>query len=294
MGSDGQNGLRQRLHAGLRRRGGGVAALGRGDDLQGRVALFTEPDDRHRAAHHREVLHHGHALVEHEQRLHPARLEQGGGCLRPGPAGFFVLAADEDHRPLRLEALRRQGVGRFEHHHQGALVVDRAPAPHGAVGNLAGEGRVFPVAFGPGGHRHHVLVAHQDDRRQRRVRSLPGVDERPVGQDLAGHRRVGGRIGRGQPGVELVPLGPVVLVAVLVADRQDLHGLGQVQGGLALIDRRGAGDLDRRQIDLGGRLEGRGPYGDDPAQQRHNTHARQRDFRPGLHAILPDLLLGGQ
>jgi hypothetical protein len=43
-------------------------------------------------------------------------------------------------------------------------VIDRAAPPHVPVGDLAGKGRVLPVARGGGIGRHDVLVGHEHNR----------------------------------------------------------------------------------------------------------------------------------
>ena len=55
---------------------------------------------------------------------------------------------------------------------------------------------------------------------------------------------MGGGVGRLQPGVQLFPLGLLVLSGILVADGLEANGLAEVGGGLVRIERQGGGELD--------------------------------------------------
>ena len=128
-------------------------------------------------------------------------------------------------QPAPGQRLERDGLGGGEVQH-----VDRAAAPHLAVHQLAAEGIARPVL---GRHGHDVGVAHQAQRRRRRVGALDAGDEagaagRPVGLvDLdveAAALQVGAQH---VAGAHLLAGGDGAVVHALVADEllQQLHGL---------------------------------------------------------------------
>ena len=138
------------------------------------------------------------ALLGHDQgQLHPS------GRLGRHPAGLGQHVVGADHlghvlgQPLRPVGTQRLLVGHPQvderalgpepligqlaggHRHGGGQVehVDRAPAPHLPVDELAAEGVVTPPVGADG---YDIGVAHEQQGRRRRVRPLdPGHDAGP-------------------------------------------------------------------------------------------------------------------
>ena len=230
-----------------------MAALAVGGDAQGGVALLGDPDHRDGRVQDRIVVDDQEALVQREGRLDAARLQRVGDRLGPADLAdhLLVVSGDDQDGAPGLEALAGQGLGGLHQRHQRALVVDRAAAPDRAVPDGAGEGRGLPLAQGLVGDRHHVLVGHQDDRLERGIGALPGVDQGAVADDLARRDRVELRIGLDQPGALGVPLGAVVLGRVLVRDGLELHRLRQAVRRLGRIDRNLRGELHPVEVGAG-------------------------------------------
>src|SRR3546814_13420758 len=95
----------------------------------------------------------------------------------------LVVPRNQIYTAFRLETPFRQRLDRLEQTDQRSLVVDGAASPYRLFGDRPGEGRIFPVLFGPLGHWNDVLMRHDDDRRERRVAARPMIDERTVRQD---------------------------------------------------------------------------------------------------------------
>ena len=154
---------------------------------QCRIALLGDADQRGRLVEALDqTVGDQEALVDHEVELHPARGEQRRDVLRAaGAGGFLVMAEGEIDRALGLEARLRQRFGGFQHGIEVALVVPGAAAPDEAVGDDAVIGRVLPVLVGARRDRHDVLMRQQRDRLGLRVRTLPGVEQAVIGDDLA-------------------------------------------------------------------------------------------------------------
>ena len=93
--------------------------------------------------------------------MDPLLLEPGSNGGRAVAAPFLGAAGGQIHVALGLPALGQQLLHRLHEAEQAALGVHGAAAPHRALGDLAGEGRVLPLALGG----HHVVVAHDQDGR---------------------------------------------------------------------------------------------------------------------------------
>ena len=106
------------------------------------------------------------------QRLPGRRESLPQALLVPIPA-----ATCRDGRPLQVEALGDQGFHRFKNRHHRAFAVDGATAPDKAIGNRPGERRVSPQFFGAWCDGHHVLVRHQQNRRQLAVLARPAQQD---------------------------------------------------------------------------------------------------------------------
>ena len=261
----------------------GVSARGIGGNLQSDKALFRHPDHHRRGVDNGGVGADQPALIKREQRFDLALGQPLGGSLCAGPANLFVMARDQIDRPLGLEALRRQRFHRFEQRDQRAFVINRAAAPDGAIGNRSGEGIVLPVLFGPGGHRHHILMRHHDDRLGAGIAARPGIDQRLADLVLA-HRGVGLGIGAGEPGLQLVPFRQLIVSRVLVANRLEPHGCAKVLSRPIDIERGGSGDLDLRSIGHSIGREHRGPRRNHRAQRQSRCAQAQN---PLLHRRPP-------
>ena len=93
--------------------------------------------------------------------------------------------------------------------------------------------------------------------------------------DLAGHGGVGRRIGALQEALQAVPLSRLVVGGVLVADRLDLHRLGQMLRGQAHVHRDRRGDLCRTGRRCGRGSEGESTPKDDGDQDRDKQEESQ-------------------
>src|SRR3546814_10095459 len=87
----------------------------------------------------------------------------------------LVVPRNQIYTAFRLETPFRQRLDRLEQTDQRSLVVDGAASPYRLFGDRPGEGRIFPVLFGPLGHWNDVLMRHDDDRRERRVAARPMI-----------------------------------------------------------------------------------------------------------------------
>ena len=142
--------------------GTGMAAGGVGGELHIRVALF------HHAHHGVAALDSGHggihdhaALVQQQAQMDPLLLEPGSNGGRTVAAPFLGAAGGQIHVALGLPALGQQLLHRLHEAEQAALGVHGAAAPYRTLGDLAGEGRVLPLALSG----HHIVVAHDQDGR---------------------------------------------------------------------------------------------------------------------------------
>ncbi len=125
----------------------------------------------------------------------------------PVPTGLLVGDAEVDQRPLRAEALGGQAAERDGHRRRDVEHVDGSAPPHLTVDDLTTE-RVLRPTVGVDGH--HVGVAHQAQRRRRRITALdPGDDRGPARVTLvAGDFEAGTfEVGLQEVGVAGLPAG---------------------------------------------------------------------------------------
>jgi len=89
-----------------------------------------------------------------------------------------LLVADqrEDHVACQRQLRRGRPQRCGDEHRHAALHIERAPAPDGAVGELAGEGRMRPALAGRG---HNVDMAFQQQRRRVAAARKPRHETRP-------------------------------------------------------------------------------------------------------------------
>ena len=244
--------------------------------LERGVALLGDADrgDLAREARQHARLEQRVALIEDEGRAHAAGGQGLGDAHGAGRTAYLLVVSEgQDHRAARREALRQQRLDRLADRHQGAFVVDRATAPHEAVGDCAGEGRMGPELDALG--RHDVVVREEQDRRERGIAARPGIHERMVGDALQGERIVEPRVARRQPGGERVEgLGLQLRGIRRVGDGGDADRLGEPLRRRLRVDgaRRGRRhrNLARRELERAHRQQA---GGEDQHQQRDAEQA---------------------
>ena len=250
---------------------------------QGGVALFCNPDDRHGRARDRVVLDDRHALIEGEFRAHAPRLERRSRRPRAGADGLLIMPGNDQNGPARLETLSGQRFGRLHQADEARLVVHGPSPPDGAVLDLPAEGRSLPLIERLLRHGHHVLVRHQDDRRERRIRARPGVDQRAAADDLPGRLGVERGVGRGEPDAEIVPGLGIILRRILMRHGLEADRLGQV---LRRLDGVHLWRWRKRNSHGAFRRHRQGAPDKHSGEHSQNAHAAQND-RSDLHFPVP-------
>ena len=172
----------------------GVATLGVSLQGQADIALFCNTDHAHILADAGDLpAHHKAAFIADPGQAFALFLQlRGDAPVALMAADFFIVTEGQQHIALRLEALSDKGFHRFENRHHRAFAVDGATAPDKAIGNRPGEWRVSPQRFGARRDGHHVLMRHQQNRRQLAVLARPaqqdawaaGGERLGVGSDL--------------------------------------------------------------------------------------------------------------
>ncbi len=211
-----------------------MSAIGARRDAHRRIAFLRDADQRDGAAGHRMIGHHDRTLIEHELRLHSPPCQQARGLRGATAARLLVVSEHEEHRARRLAAGPDQGLRRFEHRHQRTLVVDGTAAEDRRIGDRAGERRMRP-AVGRSS-RHHILVRHQDDGRQREVAARPFIQQRAGTEGLAHRLRVNRGIGLRQPLVEPRQPGCAGLRLIVRTNGLEADGLTQVTRSLRQVE----------------------------------------------------------
>ena len=135
-----------------------------------------------RDAHHSHGRGHaqGHAsgnraaLIEDHAGMHVVLAQPRHGIVGRGARGLLAAGREEPDVARRDVALADEVLGRLEEGRDDVLGVERAAGPDLPVMDLGRKGRVGPLlAIG----RHHVVVGHHHDGRQR------GVTPRPAHED---------------------------------------------------------------------------------------------------------------
>ncbi len=124
------------------------------------------------------AIHDRAAFVEYGGQGDHALLQKGRHRLGPAAAQrFFVVAKSHINGTLRLVAGFEQSFDGFEKGYDLVFDVQGASTPHEAIRDLSTVGRVGPIRQAGGLHRHHVLVSHEQNRRQGGLSAFPGIQQ---------------------------------------------------------------------------------------------------------------------
>ena len=153
------------------------------------------------------------------------------------------------------------------------------PRPQTQVpSTVAGEGGVRPALLRARLDRHHVLVGHQQDRRQLRPPPLPGVEQAVAADRLAGQRGV-------HPGKALLEIlmEPVEcrgldVLPVLMRDGGEADRPRETPGGRAGVHREIG---HRRRLDLMGLDQDHPQQEDGHQQEQDEAEGDGEDFLHG-------------
>src|SRR3990172_4842608 len=128
-----------------------------------------------------ESMADGQPLIDQVFEPDAPRSEERGdlGCALVTP-DLLIVAEGEIDGPAWPESLGQKRLHGLENPEPGDLVVHGAPAPDVAVSDAPGKGRVSPAVLGPGLDRHHVEVAHEENRLLLTVGAFPGIEEAVV------------------------------------------------------------------------------------------------------------------
>ena len=282
------DGARDAHGARLARRTRGVTARGlRGNGKRG-IALLGDADQGGRLLGERQPGEHREAFVQHHHRLHAARLQERESRLCAASGHFFVMAEEQHDGPLWHPPRLRKRLGRLEDGDDRTLVVHCAAAPDVTVRDDAAEWAVCPVRLRARVDRHDILVGHQDERRQRGVRTGPGEKQGQIGHPLDArgeHQRVTLLEHRLQfePGL----IGTGLRIPSRLGHRADADRLPQARRSRSDIHRRWLRQCNlRRRIGLGAE-HGCAP-GEDSRQPREqqDQHCRASQELLLRHGIL--------
>src|SRR4051812_21176434 len=171
-----------------------MAALSMCGEPEGQVAFFGNADQRdsRRNSWH-ETVSDGATLVHHEEWMDAALLQQLRGAHRAWSTHFLGEAERENDRAAGLVALLQQRLHRLEGSEDAELVIECAASPDVPVGDVTRKGAVLPVLLGAGFDGHDILVAQQQYWSERRVGTLPRVEQCGGVHDFAAQLRVHSR-----------------------------------------------------------------------------------------------------
>ncbi|MPM82865.1 hypothetical protein SDC9_129927 [bioreactor metagenome] len=187
------------------------------------------------------------ALIHHSSQMDATFLQFSHNSLGTFAKNLFITAKAEHHGTFRLIPGGDELFCSFQQRNKLAFNIQCTAAPDVAFGDLAREGRVFPLVQRNCFEGHHVLMGSQQHRVKAGIFAWPGKQQTGIADDLAFHGLVHMRIGLFQHFVQFGPVFHHVICGIFVGDGFDLNERSEMFGALIFVQFQ-LRDVDRGKV----------------------------------------------